>query len=71
MADDQTEAFKKDTRPPVDISREKALYLVAYAHLDTQWRWAYPQVIREFIGDTLHRNFALIEKYPNYIFNFS
>ena len=47
------------------------LYVVPYAHLDTQWRWAYPQVIREFLRNTLYDNFALIEKYPHYVFNFS
>src|SRR5262245_24030120 len=25
------------------------LYVVGYAHLDTQWRWTYPQTIREFL----------------------
>lgn len=63
--------FKKDVRPPVDLAKEKTLYVVGYAHLDTQWRWTYPQVIREFIASTLHDNFMLIDKYPNYIFNFS
>jgi len=47
------------------------MYVVPYAHLDTQWRWAYPQVISEFIPNTLYKNFALIDKYPHYIFNFS
>ncbi len=47
------------------------LYVVPYAHLDTQWRWAYPQVIREFLANTLFDNFALIDKYPHYVFNFS
>lgn len=54
-----------------DLSQGNTLYVVPYAHLDTQWRWAYPQVIREFIPNTLNRNFALIEKYPHYVFNFS
>ncbi len=67
---------KKPARPvaapaPVDVSKNKTLYLVGYAHLDTQWRWAYPQVIREFIPDTMRNNFSLMEKYPDYIFNFS
>ena len=57
--------------PSVDITREKTLYTVGYAHLDTQWRWTYPQVIREYIANTLHDNFRLLDKYPNYIFNFS
>lgn len=57
--------------PAPDLSKEKTLYVVGYAHLDTQWRWSYPQVIREFIANTLRNNFPLIEKYPHYIFNFS
>src|SRR4051794_19320794 len=59
------------TAPAVDLSKDKTLYVVGYAHLDTQWRWAYPQVIREFIADTLHHNFPLLDKYPHYVFNFS
>ena len=70
-AADAPNDFKKDVRKPVDITKEKALYVVGYAHLDTQWRWAYPQVIREFIANTLRNNFALFSKYPNYVFNFS
>ncbi|MDD5543039.1 MAG: glycoside hydrolase family 38 C-terminal domain-containing protein [Acidobacteriia bacterium] len=54
-----------------DFRRQPTLYVVPYAHLDTQWRWDYPQVIREFLPKTLHDNFALFEKYPHYIFNFS
>jgi alpha-mannosidase len=54
-----------------DLTKQPTLYVVGYAHLDTQWRWCYPQVIREFIPATLHNNFAHFEKYPNYVFNFS
>jgi alpha-mannosidase len=54
-----------------DLTKEPTLYVVAYAHLDTQWRWEYPRVINEYIPKTLHDNFALLDKYPNYIFNFS
>ena len=60
-----------ETKPAYDLSREPVLYLVAYAHLDTEWRWEYPQVIQEYLAKTLLDNFALIEKYPHYIFNFS
>lgn len=56
---------------PTDVSQGNTLYLVGYAHLDTQWRWSYPQVIREFIPSTMHNNFQLFEKYPDYVFNFS
>lgn len=45
-------------------------YAVATAHLDTVWRWNIAQTIEEFIPDTLAKNFELIEKYPNYKFNF-
>ncbi len=31
----------------------------------------YPQVIRRFLANTLHDNFPLIEKYPDYVFNFT
>ncbi len=51
-------------------ARPKDLYVVGYAHLDTQWRWTYPQTIREYLANTLHDNFALFEKYPGYVFNF-
>ena len=54
-----------------DLTREPTLYVVGYAHLDTQWRWEYPQVIREYLPKTMHDNFALFEKYPHYVFNFS
>ncbi len=54
-----------------DLTRQPTLYVVGYAHLDTQWRWEYPQTIGEFLPKTLHDNFALFEKYPHYIFNFS
>ena len=47
------------------------LYVVGYAHLDTQWRWEYPTTIGEYIPNTMRDNFRLLEKYPHYIFNFS
>ena len=54
-----------------DLTREPTLYVVAYAHLDTQWRWDYPTTIDEYIPNTMRDNFALFEKYPHYVFNFS
>ena len=68
VANSQT-AIVRPTDP--DLSKQPTLYVVAYAHLDTQWRWQYPQVINEYIPKTMHDNFALFEKYPHYIFNFS
>lgn len=57
--------------PDRDLSREKNLYVLNYAHLDTQWRWIYPQTIREYIPNTLRQNFPLFEKYPSYVFTFT
>jgi alpha-mannosidase len=57
------------TKP--DLSKEPTLYTVGYAHLDTEWRWEYPQVINEYIRKTMEDNFTLFEKYPHYVFNFS
>jgi alpha-mannosidase len=54
-----------------DLGKDPTLYVVGYAHLDTQWRWEYPRVINDYIPKTMHDNFALFEKYPHYIFNFS
>ncbi|HEV2859978.1 MAG TPA: glycoside hydrolase family 38 C-terminal domain-containing protein [Pyrinomonadaceae bacterium] len=54
-----------------DLTKEPTLYVVGYAHLDTQWRWEYPQVINEFLPRTMRDNFKLFEKYPSYTFNFS
>jgi alpha-mannosidase len=59
------------TRPAPDLTKQPTLYVVGYAHLDTQWRWEYPQVINEYLPATMRDNFALFEKYPNYVFNFT
>ena len=54
-----------------NLAKEPTLYAVAYAHLDTEWRWEYPQVIQEYLSKTMRNNFALFEKYPHYVFNFT
>ena len=54
-----------------DLSKQPTLYVVGYAHLDTEWRWEYPLVIDDYIRHTMEDNFKLFEKYPHYIFNFS
>jgi alpha-mannosidase len=61
---------KPDLGKP-DLSKQPTVYVVAYAHLDTEWRWEYPQVISEYIRKTMEDNFTLIDKYPHYVFNFS
>src|ERR1700761_476855 len=54
-----------------DLSKQPTLYAVGYAHLDTEWRWEYPQVIDEYLRRTMEDNFLLFDKYPHYVFNFS
>jgi len=57
--------------PQYDLSHEKVLYCVGYAHLDTQWRWDYCRTIDQFILDTLDQNLDRFEKFPGYVFNFT
>jgi alpha-mannosidase len=58
-------------RSKYDISKDRVLYTVGYAHLDTEWIWDYPTVINEYIKNTMNENFRLFEKYPDYVFNFT
>src|SRR5258708_28495668 len=60
-----------ETAKAPDLSQDPTLYLVAYSHLDTQWRWDYAKTISDYIPRTMRDNFAMIEKYPHYIFNFT
>ena len=54
-----------------DITQQPTLYVVPYAHLDTQWRWEFPQVISEYLLKTMRVNFDYIDKYPHYVFNWT
>lgn len=54
-----------------DITRQPTLYVVPYAHLDTQWRWDMQQTISEYLLKTMRVNFDLMDKYPHYVFNWS
>ena len=45
-------------------------YLVADAHLDTQWNWDVQTTIKEYVWNTINQNLKLLEQYPNYVFNF-
>ena len=64
-------AARAQTMKAPDITRDPTLYVVPYAHLDTQWRWEFPQTISEFLLKTLRVNFDLIDKYPHYVFNWT
>lgn len=45
-------------------------YMVADAHLDTQWNWDIQTTIKEYVWNTLSQNLLLLKRYPDYIFNF-
>ena len=46
------------------------VYMVSNAHFDSQWNWDVQRSITEYIPKTIERNLFLLEKYPDYIFNF-
>lgn len=61
---------RSGAQPETEDLTRPTLYVVGYAHLDTQWRWTYIDTLRDFIPKTMTRNFDLFEKYPDYVFNF-
>ncbi len=64
-------AVRAQTVKAPDITKDPTLYVVPYAHLDTQWRWEFPQTISEYLLKTMRVNFYLIDKYPHYVFNWT
>ena len=54
------------------LAQEKNMkaYMVADAHLDTQWNWDVQTTIRHHIRNTLTQNLFLLKQYPDYVFNF-
>lgn len=53
-----------------DPTREKVLYTVANAHLDTQWLWTIQKTINDYLPLTLTNNFQHFEQFPDYTFSF-
>ncbi len=49
---------------------KKRIYTVASAHLDTIWSWDFETTTKKYIYNTLVENFAMLKKYPNYVFSF-
>jgi len=64
-------AASGQTMKAPDITKEPTLYVVPYAHLDTQWRWEFPQTISEYLLKTMRVNFDYMDKYPHYVFNWT
>ncbi len=57
------------TQQPPAAARP-TLYLVSNSHLDTQWNWTVQDTIRQFVPSTFFDNFALVDRFPDYTFNF-
>ncbi len=66
-----TSVLTAQTSKAPEITKEPTLYVVPYAHLDTQWRWEFPQVISEYLLKTMRVNFDYMDKYPHYVFNWT
>src|SRR5437879_761523 len=64
-------AANGQTMKSPDITKVPTLYVVPYAHLDTQWRWEMPQTISEYLLKTMRVNFDYMDKYPHYVFNWT
>ncbi len=64
-------AVRAQTMKAPDITKVPTLYVVPYAHLDTQWRWEFPQTISEYLLKTMRVNFDYMDKYPHYVFNWT
>jgi len=64
-------AVHSQTMKSPDITQVPTLYVVPYAHLDTQWRWEMPQTISEYLLKTMRVNFDYMDKYPHYVFNWT
>lgn len=45
-------------------------YMVADAHLDTQWNWDIQTTIKHYVWNTINQNLYLLDNYPDYVFNF-
>lgn len=52
------------------MQKNAKAYMVADAHLDTQWNWDIQTTIKEYVWNTLNQNLFLLKHYPNYVFNF-
>lgn len=63
-------AMSASANAPEKREQKPAVYLVADAHLDTQWNWDIQTTIKDYVWKTLDMNLKLLDKYPEYIFNF-
>lgn len=46
------------------------IFMIATAHLDTQWTWDARQTVAQYLPDTISKNITLFQTFPGYRFNF-
>lgn len=56
--------------PKPDLEKQRTLYCVSTAHLDTQWNWTIQDTIKRNILNTLTVNFDRFAESPDYNFSF-
>ena len=67
----QNEAPNEKAAAAINLKQQPTLFVVPYAHLDTQWNWDMQQSISEYMLKTLRLNFYYMDKYPHYVFNWT
>ncbi len=55
---------------PPDAGDRPRLYVVALAHLDTQWRWTVRETAAAFLPRTVRENENRFRRFPHYRLNF-
>lgn len=60
-----------ETEAPIDLSKDKVLYMLGYSHMDTEHpSYSYVRTIRSLLKSTLEQSFASFEKYSGHTLNF-
>jgi alpha-mannosidase len=54
-----------------NITTDKCNYIVAGAHMDTQYNWTRDETYNTLIPNLLHANFTLLRNNPRYFLNYS
>ena len=52
------------------VQDEKTFFLISNSHLDTQWNWDVKTTVSDYVRHTLVDNMALMDKYPDFRFNY-
>ncbi len=54
----------------VQAEDDKTFFLISNSHLDTQWNWDVKTTVSDYVRHTLVDNMALMDKYPDFQFNY-